>query len=230
MAKVSGINSRTLQFLKGLSSHNNREWFTAHKADYEAARENVLSVVDELILAMNTHDVLETRSGREALFRIYNDVRFKKDKTPYKDWFGIHIKRSGMDRRGGYYFQIKPGESFLGVGFWAPEPDDLKRIREAIAWEYPQWKKMLSDKKLVSVWGSMQGDQLKTAPKGFDKDHPAVEWLRYKQYIFSSPISDKELASADLPTLVDKRFRAIRPFLDYMSEVLTQDGNGEKIL
>lgn len=224
------INPETLKFLTKLSNNNNREWFTDNKSVYESARTNVIAVADALIGQMNLRDQLETESGKKSLFRIYNDVRFRKDKSPYKEWFALHLKRAGKERRGGYYMQIKPGASFIALGFWGPEPADLKRIREDIQYEYPHWRKMLSNKTLLTHWGAMQGEQLASVPRGFDKEHPAIDLLRYKQFLFTKHYSDAELQSSDFISSVSRSFQAARPFLDYMSEVLTTDSNGERIV
>lgn len=223
------VHSDTLKFLSALSKNNNREWFTNNKYVYESAKENVTQLADALIAQMNLHDQLETESGKKSLFRIYNDVRFRKDKSPYKEWFAIHLKRAGKERRGGYYMQIKPGETFIALGFWGPEPADLKRIREDIQYEHPHWRKMLSNKILLTHWGTLQGEQLASVPRGFDKEHPAIDLLRYKQFIFTKYFSDAEVQSSNFLHSVSKSFKAARAFLDYMSEVLTTDANGERI-
>lgn len=131
--------------------------------------------------------------------------------------------------RGGYYFWIKPGESRIGCGFTYPNPEDLKRIREDIASNHTDWKKLLLNKKLKKVFGVMQGEQVKTAPKGFPKDHPAIALLRYKQFWFERHFTDEEVLAPNFLKKVNESYRAIRPFFDYMSEVLSTNANGESI-
>lgn len=224
------IEKSTLNFLKGLSKNNNRDWFNAHKEQYLSAQENVQEFLDYLIARMNAHDHIETPSGKKALYRIYNDVRFSKDKTPYNPRFAGRLSRATASRRGGYYFWIKPGQSRVGCGFTYPNADDLKRIRLDIDRNYADWGKLLKSKAIVSNFGMMMGEKVKTAPKRFPKDHVAIDLLQYKQYWFEHHFSDEEVLAKDFVSKVDKVFKSIRPFFDYISEVLTTDLNGESVI
>lgn len=224
------IHRGTFQFLQDLAANNNREWFNENKSKYFRAQENAIEFVDHLIALMNQHDDLETPSGKKALYRIYNDVRFSNDKTPYNPRFAGHLKRRKPLHRGGYYFWIKPGESRVGCGFTYPNPEDLLRIRQDIDVNYKLWKRLLNSKGIVAHFGEMLGEQVKTAPKGFSKDHPAINLLRYKQYWFERPFSNKEVLSDNFSREINKVYKSIRPFFDYMSDVLTTDLNGESII
>lgn len=224
------IERPTLDFLKALSRNNDREWFQKNKARYTSSLVNVTSWLDELIGEMNKHDRIQTKSGKESLYRIYNDVRFSADKTPYNPRFAGHLKRVKPTLRGGYYFWVKPGESRVGCGFTYPNSEDLLRIRQDIDVNFSEWRKLLKSKKIQTVFGDMQGDHVKTAPKGFPKDHPAIELLRYKQFWFERSFTDQEVLAKDFTKRVNETYKAIRPFFDYMTEVLTTDLNGESIL
>ena len=224
------IEKSTLGFLKKLSANNNREWFNAHKGEYERAEENAEQFVDALIRKMNVHDRLETPSGRKSLYRIYNDVRFAKDKSPYNPRFAGYLKRSKPFLRGGYYFWIRSGGTHIACGFSYPNPNDLKRIRQDIERNYPDWNKLLKSKSIPSNFGKMKGEQVKTAPRGFQPDHPAIALLRYKQFWFEHSFTNKEVLAPDFLINVNKTFKSIRPFFDYMSEVLTTDLNGESVV
>ena len=224
------IDHSTFDFLNKLSRNNNRDWFNQHKNQYLLAQENVRDFVDELIVRMKSHDQLETANAKKSLYRIYNDVRFSKDKSPYNPRFAGYLKRSKPLYRGGYYYWIKPGGTMVGCGFTYPNAEDLKRIRFDIASNYDGWKRMLNSRKLKGTFGEMLGNQVKTAPRGFDKDDPAIALLRYKQFWFERSFSDEETLSKDFVQQVNKTFINIRPFFDYMSEVLTTDLNGESIL
>lgn len=224
------IQKSTLEFLKALARNNNREWFQNHKDWYLDSQANVIEWVNALIGMMKTHDQLETKTRNESLFRIYNDVRFSKDKTPYNPRFAGNLRRVKPQLRGGYYFWIKPGQSRVRCGFTNPNPEDLKRIREDIAVNFVDWNKLLAGKAIKNTFGAMKGEQVKTAPKGFAKDHPAITLLRYKQFWFERSFSDKEVMSPDFLKQVNKTYKNIRPFFDYMTEVLTTDLNGESIL
>lgn len=220
------IQNSTLSFLKKLAQNNNREWFEENKHLYLQAKENTEQFMDALIAKMNTHDVIDTPTGRKSLYRIYNDVRFYKDKTPYNPRFFGYLKRVKPMLRGGYYIWIKPGASRVGCGFAHPSSDDLKRIREDISSNYGDWKKLLKTKSITTTYGTMQGDQVKTAPRGFSPDDPAIELLRYKQYWFERSFTDKEVTSPNFLNEVNKIYKSIRPFFDYMSDLLTTDANG----
>jgi uncharacterized protein (TIGR02453 family) len=224
------IQSTTLDFLKRLSKNNNRDWFNSHKDQYIAAQENMIEFVDSLLSQMNRHDQIENESGKKSLYRIYNDVRFSKDKSPYNPRFASYLKRSKPMLRGGYYFWIKPGASKIACGFAYPNAEDLKRVRMDIIHTYKDWNKLINQKSIRFAFGQMQGEQVKTTPKGFEKDHPAIDLLRYKQYWFECSFTDKEVLAKDFVMIVNKKFKSIRPFFDYMSEVLTTDVNGEAIV
>lgn len=227
---MSAIAPSTISFLRRLARNNDRDWFQQHKSEYLAAQANAEQFFDALIAEMNSQDDIETPSGKKALYRIYNDVRFSEDKTPYNPRFAGHLKRRKPQLRGGYYLWITPGYSRLGCGFAYPNPADLKRVRMDILHNYTDWRKMLSTRPIKKHFGEMIGDQVKTAPQGFPKDHPAIELLRYKQYWFEHAFSDHEITDARFLKNVTTIYRSIRPFFDYMSEVLTTDENGVSIL
>jgi uncharacterized protein (TIGR02453 family) len=227
---MSAINKSTFTFLKQLAANNNRDWFLQHKEQYERAKENTELFFDALIAKMNTHDQLETPSGKKSLWRIYNDVRFSKDKSPYNPRFAGYLKRLKPMLRGGYYLWLTPGNSRLGCGFSYPNIDDLKRIRQDIASNYTDWNKILKSKAIQSNFGYMQGEQVKTAPRGYTIDHPALDLLRYKQYWFEHSFTDKEVFQPDFLLTINKTFKSIRPFFNYLSEVLTTDMNGESVI
>jgi uncharacterized protein (TIGR02453 family) len=220
------IDQSTYTFLKSLARNNDRDWFQKNKNKYLAAQENMTTWVSNLIEEMNAHDQLQTRNGKESLYRIYNDVRFSADKTPYNPRFAGHLKRMKPWLRGGYYFWIKPGVSRVGCGFTYPNPEDLLRIRQDIELNHSDWRKILKLKSIQNTFGDMRGEQLKTAPKGFDKEHPAIDLLRFKQFWFEKSFTDKEVLSPGFLKNVNKTYKAIRPFFDYMTEVLTTDLNG----
>lgn len=227
---MAAIKKESLDFLKTLSKNNNRDWFNEHKDTYLKAHTNLVNFAGALLVEMNKHDAIETPSGKKSLYRIYKDVRFSKDKTPYSNYWGGGFRRATKQLRGGYYFHIEAGNSFLAGGFWGPNTEDLQRIREDIDLNYADWKKMLANKILKDTFGKMLGSQLATAPRGYPKDHPAIDLLRYKQFIFKHTFSDKEVLSADFVYKANDVFKKLRLFFNYMSEVLTTDANGESIL
>jgi uncharacterized protein (TIGR02453 family) len=224
------IHKSTFDFLKTLEKNNDRDWFNANKDLYLVAQENMHAFADQLILEMNKHDEIETVSGKKSLYRIYNDVRFSKNKLPYNARFAFRLARATKWKRGGYYVNIKPGNCFMACGFFAPNPEDLKRIRQDIDYNYADWNKILNAKKMKSFDIELRGNKVETTPRGFAKDHPAIDLIRHKQFILRHDFTEKEVLAADFMTKINNTYKAMRPFLDYMSEVLTTDGNGELLV
>ena len=229
MSKIK-IQPSNLEFLKQVKKNNNRDWFNTHKEKYLIEHSNLVAFSDVLLAEMNKHDVIETPSGKKCLHRIYRDTRFSKEKTPYKTNWSGSFKRATKSRRGGYYFHIEAGNSFIAGGFWGPDPKDLKRIRDEIAYDATPLRKILKSKSFISTFGQLQGEQIKTTPKGFDADSPAIDLLRYKQYIVMKEFTDKEVLSDNFMKQANETFKAMRSFFDYMSEVLTTDVNGISVL
>lgn len=224
--KAITIQQSSIGFLTQLANNNNREWFNANKPKYLDAYSNIITFADSLLEEMNKHDTIETPSGKDSVFRIYKDVRFSKDKTPYNTHFSGSFKRATKKLRGGYYFNITPGSSFIAGGFWGPNTDDMRRIRQDIDYNYTDWNKMLANKALVNTFGSLAGEQLTSAPRGYAKDHPAINLLRYKQFILRHPFTDEEVLNPGFVKQVSNTFKKMRPFLNFMSDVLTTDANG----
>jgi uncharacterized protein (TIGR02453 family) len=224
------IPSSVFQFLHDITKNNNRDWFAEHKPKYQEAHESLVKFADEIIHGMNQTDTIDTHSGKKAIFRIYKDVRFSKDKSPYKTHFGGHLSRATKLLRGGYYFHIEPGNCFVGGGFWNPSAEDLKQIREQIAADPKPLFDILNSSEFKKHFGTLGGEKLKTAPKGFDKNHPAIELLNYKQFLLSKSFTDKEAQAENYAQKIIETFQAMRPFFDYMSEILTTDLNGELII
>lgn len=220
------IHQSGFDFLEKLHNNNNRDWFNAHKEDFLREQALVEAFAEALLQQMNTHDEIETPSGRKSLHRIYRDIRFSKDKRPYKTNWSGSFSRATKYRRGGYYFHLEPGNSLVAGGFWGPNPQDLRRIRDEIAFDPAPLKKILSSTSFRATFGALEGEQLKTAPKGFDPAHEAIDLLRYKQFLLIRRFTDKEVLDKSFLKEANKTFRNMRPFLDYMSEALTTDPNG----
>jgi uncharacterized protein (TIGR02453 family) len=218
------IKKDSLNFLSDLRDNNNREWFNAQKGRYLAARENIADFTEDLLVEMNKHDLLEPASGKQSLFRIYRDVRFSKEKTPYNTHWSASFKRAGKKLRGGYYLRIESGNSRAVCGFWGPDADDMKRIRQDIDANYPEWYALLHE--LAAMFGDLWGERLATAPRGYAKDHPAIDLLRYKQFMLKRSFTDDEVLSPNFVSLVNDAYKKMRPFLNHMTEVLTTDANG----
>ncbi len=229
MGKAKIIPSN-LAFLKMVAKNNNREWFNKNKDRYLEEQSVLIGFAEKLLAEMNKHDVIETVSGKKSLHRIYRDTRFYKDKTPYKTNWSGSFRRATKLRRGGYYFHIEPGNSFVAGGFWGPEPADLKRIRDEFAYDSTQFRNILKSKSFRKNFGTLVGEQIKTTPKGFSPDDPAIDLLRYKQFLLLREFTDKEVLSENFLKQVNGAFKNMRPFLDFMSEVLTTDVNGISVV
>ncbi|NJN25798.1 MAG: DUF2461 domain-containing protein [Cyclobacteriaceae bacterium] len=217
-------------FLTALKSNNSRDWFIEHKKEYENAHQQVILFADRLLEEMRKVDEIETTSGKKSLFRIYRDVRFSKDKQPYKTHWGGYLTRLGKERRGGFYFHLEPGGSFIGGGFFEPNAEDLKQIRAHIAADDTRLRVVMNNPEIIYFFGGLSGDQLKTAPKGFDIEHPAIDLLRYKQFLLRHDFKDSEVMKKDFYTEIAAGFTRMIPLFDVMSEYLTTDLNGESLL
>lgn len=221
------IPKQAFPFFKSLEKNNDRDWFNEHKAEFKGIEKEVNMAYNYLGELMNVHDQIE----KVKLFRIYRDVRFSKNKLPYKTHFGGSFTRRKPELRGGYYVHIQPNDqSFIAVGFWEPSKEDLLRIRKEFEMDDTEIRAILKDKTFKTTWGNFVGDELKTAPKGFDKAHPAIDLIRKKQYILTKNYSDKEVLADEFLIGVNEAFKKVRPYLNYMSDVLTTNLNGESVL
>ena len=220
------ITKEVFEFLNLLDKNNTREWFADHKSEFKKHESQVKAFYARVLESLNRHDEIE----RMKMFRIYRDIRFSKDKTPYKTHFAGSFSRAGASRRGGYYLRIKPGETFIATGFWDPNKEDLFRIRKEFELDATEFRNVISAPTFNKIWGELQGDGVKTAPKGFDKEDPNIDLIKRKQFIFVRNFTDKEVLSKAFLNEVDASFQAIRPYFDLMSSILTTNLNGESLI
>ena len=220
------INPDLFSFFSKLKQNNNRDWFQSNKAEFKLLEGQVKLFMKEIEQNLQIHDKIE----KAKMFRIYRDVRFSKNKTPYKTHFGLAFHREKPALRGGYYLHLEPENSFLGVGFWAPEKEDLQRIRKELEIDAEEYRQIMDNKAFKKHWGSLSGEEVKTAPKGFSKEHPNIDLIKKKQHVFIKNFSDQEVLSSDFIGVIDTHFQNIRPFFDYVSHVLTTDLNGVSLL
>ena len=221
------IPREAFDFFKRLEKNNNRDWFNDNKKEFKEIEKEVKQVYTQINETLNQHDVID----KMKMFRIYRDVRFSKNKLPYKTHFGGSFHRKKPELRGGYYLHIQPNnESFIATGFWEPHKDDLFRIRKEFEMDDSEMRSIINKKAFKTVWGDLVGDEVKSAPRGFNKEHKAIDLIKKKQYIFTKKYTDKEVTSQDFITNVNASFKAIRPYFNYMSDVLTTDLNGVSLL
>ena len=219
------VLSSSVSFFKKLKKNNNRDWFAENKPKFKELEFEIKAFGEELKDRLNEFDNVD----RFKLFRIYRDIRFSKDKTPFKTHFGLTWNRTKPLYRGGYYLHISPGKNFLACGFWDPNINDLKRIRKELEYDAKEFRDIISSKEFFSVWGKLEGSELKTAPRNFDKNHPDIDLIRKKQYIFSISFSDEEVCEPQFINKLENALKMVRPFTNYMSDVLTSDENGEPL-
>jgi len=220
----------TLTFLSQLDKNNNRPWFQENKLQYEQSYKEMIGFAENVYNEMSTHDTLVMVTAKKSLFRIYRDVRFGKDKTPYKTHWGGFLGRAGLENRGGYYYQIGPKASFIMGGFFAPNKEDLLHIRKQISQDSTGLRKIIKSGPFKVFFTSLAGSQLKTAPRGFDKEHTDIDLLRYKQFLLRHDFTQKQVLSKNFPLTMSNAFQEMRPFFNCMSEMLTNDLNGRSLL
>ena len=222
------LDPEIFNFLKKLKLNNNRPWFKDNKAIFDIQNSNIKEYFG--VFFNDNKESFKWESFK--VFRIYKDVRFSKDKTPYKVHFANSYARLGKDLRGGYFLRIRPGSSFLAGGFWEPSKEDLFRIRKEIELDASEIKEVLKEKSFQKYFGGKfeSFSELKTAPRGFDKEHPNVALLRKKGFIASRSFTDEEVLSPGFADEVTKSFQAMRPFFNLFSDILTTNLNGESVL
>jgi uncharacterized protein (TIGR02453 family) len=221
------FDKKTFKFLKNLEKDNNRDWFAENKKEYDTSLANAKGVFSMIHQNLADHDEI----AKQKVYRIYRDVRFSKDKTPYNPRFAVSYSRGGKQLRGGYFLQIKPGDTILGGGFWQPEKEDLLRIRKEFELDDSEIREILSNEEFVKYFGGkLEGDELKTAPKGFDKEHKSIDLIKKKGFIAVRRFTDKEVMSKNFVNEIDDSFKALRPYFNLMSDILTTNLNGESLV
>lgn len=217
------IQSKTLEFLKELKLNNDREWFNDNKSSYQEAMDNFKEFTDSLILQIGTFDkdVLHLTS-KETVFRIYRDVRFSKDKSPYKTHFGAHItsakSRSELHTKAGYYIHLEPGGTMLAGGAYLPESKWLKAIRQEIHFNASELKRILDDKEFKKYFKNMEGEKLKTSPRDYPADHPEIELLKHKSFLASHLCEDSQAISDNFMEHCKNVFKALYPFDTFLNQ------------
>ena len=213
-----------LKFLKDLSKNNNRPWFEEHRGQYETAKTDFLSFISTLIKEISAFDkTIADLEAKNCTFRINRDVRFSKNKSPYKNNMAGYFNKAGKKGIGaGYYLHIQPGESFAAGGIWMPEPVVLGKIRQEIDYNLDEWKKMIgaSGFKKYFPGGLESSDSLSRPPKGYEADNPAIEFLKLKNFIVSKPFTDAEVTAKGFEKEVARTFKAMKPMIDFFNRAI----------
>tara|TARA_B100000768_G_C11284641_1_gene381433 strand:+ start:9065 stop:9733 length:669 start_codon:yes stop_codon:yes gene_type:complete len=220
------IPEEVFKFLKKIAKNNNKEWFLEHKSTFEDRHKEFKGFLALVNAELIKTDEIESHRA----YRIYRDVRFSKDKTPYKCHFSGFYKRGSAEKRGGYFVHIQPGNSYVGGGFYGPNKEDLLRIRQEFSADPKEIREVLGNEEFKKTFGVLRGEEVKTAPRGFEIKDPAIDLIRKKQFYVMREFTDEEVLSGDFLKQVNHSFKIIRPYFDYMSSVLTTDLNGESIL
>jgi uncharacterized protein (TIGR02453 family) len=209
------------KFLKDLKSNNNKEWFDQHKEKYLAIKKDFENFIHELIIGISSFDKeVEGLDPKKAIFRIYRDVRFSKDKIPYKVHMGAHIISGGSKSpRAGYYFHIEPGnKSLIAGGIWMPEPEVLSSIRQHIDYDSQSLLKIINGKSFKNTFGHIEGEKLSRPPKGFDADHPQIELLKHKSFNVMHSFSDAEVNAPGFKKDLLKIYKEMKPLNDFLNK------------
>ncbi len=218
------IQSTTLDFLRKLKKNNNRDWFEKNRDKYEAAKNDIEKNTAELLKSLRSFDkrIPGDLEAKKCMFRIYRDVRFSKDKRPYKNNIGAHVQPGGKKAHGcGYYMHIEAGGAFLAGGIWQPEAPELAKIRQEIDYNWKDFKKIISDKNFKKYFGDLDtDDKLAREPKGYAKDHAGIEYLKLKSFTVHVQLSDKEIMSKNFQKTAKEIFKAMLPLNLFLQRAL----------
>lgn len=223
------LQSTTIQFLKTLKKNNNKEWFDANRKRYTDARADFEALVALVLMEVAKFDKSVAHlQAKDCMFRINRDVRFSSNKAPYKTNMAMYITAKGkkaMDSAG-YYFNLEPGQSFLAGGIWMPMPNELKKVRQEIDYNFNAFEKLLKEKKFQTVFGGFdtsEGAVLKRAPKGYEEDNPAIEFLKLKSFVATAPFADEILTGKKLAVEIGKRFELLHPLVGFLNQALSSE-------
>lgn len=220
------LKEETLKFLTELKLNNNREWFAENKARYETARTDFEQLVAQIIQGINAFDPeLGYLDPKKCVFRIYRDVRFSEDKSPYKTHFGAVFRPSALNKTSGYYFHLDPDESFVSCGHYMLMPDQLKKVRRGIYNDFEMFSSIINEPNFKKEFGDLykDDDMLKRVPNGFDKDHPAAEYMKLKHFYALKSLSHKQLLDKDLAGYVTGMYQQMHPLSQFLNDILLED-------
>jgi uncharacterized protein (TIGR02453 family) len=216
------IQKTTMQFLIDLKKNNDREWFETNRKRYEAAKENVLELAASLIKIVAAFDKnIAELQPKDCMFRINRDVRFSKNKAPYKNNMSLVISKGGKKSdSAAFYIHIEPGQAFIGCGYWSPETKKLASIRQEIDYNFNDWKKIISTKKFKETFvdGISKEDTLQRPPKGYDVENPAIDFLKLKSFIAVKKISDTTLQDKNFVKEILETYKSVKPMLDFLNK------------
>ena len=218
--RTAMLTKETMTFLENLANNNNKTWFDNHRDEYEAVKHDFEQLVATVLSSMGAIEpALKELQPKDCIMRIFRDVRFSKDKTPYKTNLGAGFSKGGRKFMGaGYYLHIEPGnKTFAGGGMWQPEAPMLKALRQEIDYNFADFKKIIEDKQFKKTFGAIEGEQLKTLPKGYEADNRAIEYLKMKSFTAGHNFSDEDVTSKSFGKKVADTFTTMAPFVDFLN-------------
>jgi len=220
------LQPATIKFLKDLKKNNTKEWFDANRKVYEAAKNDFTEMIQKVIDGFGKKDAtISPLKAKDCMFRINRDIRFSKDKSPYKTNMGASINKAGRKawNTAGYYFHLEPGNSFVGGGLYMPEPEILKKVRQEVDYNFNDFKKLISNKKFAGTYKDLdQSSEMKLSrpPKGYEADNPAIEYIKLKSFIAMTQIIDAELTDKNLVKKITDAFEALQPVINFINEAV----------
>lgn len=218
------LQATTLQFLTDLAANNHRDWFAEHRATYEVARADFLAFCTQLIARIGEFDpLIAAQQAKDCVFRINRDTRFSKDKSPYKSNMGIWLTAKGKKSNdAGYYLHVEPSaDTFLAGGMYMPPNDELKKVRQEIDYHSSEFNAIITHPDFVRHFGSLSGSKLKKAPKGYNPDHPDIEWLKHTDFLAYQPFPAAVLTRPESVDLLAVSFRTMKPLNDFLNRAIS---------
>ncbi len=216
------LQASTIKFLKDLKKNNTKEWFDKNRKTYEAAKEDFAQLVDTVIQQFGKKDTsIATLTAKDCMFRINRDVRFSKDKSPYKSNMGASFSKGGKKViAAGYYFHCEPGQAFVGGGLWMPDADVVKKVRQEIDYSFDVFSKIIKNKKFVAQYKGLEiSDEtsLTREPKGYEKDNPAIQFIKLKSWLAVTSLTDADLIDKNLTKKIVTSFEALQPLIEFLN-------------
>ena len=217
------LQNSTLKFLKDLKKNNHKTWFDENRKVYEAAKADYADLVNEVIKGLGKKDAsIASLTAKECIFRINRDVRFSKNKDPYKTNMGMYLSRGGKKSLfSGYYFHLEPGgKSFAAGGLWMPEADVIKKVRQEIDYNWDEFNNIIRHKKFTAMYKTLQREEgmtLSREPKGYEKDNPAIEYIKLKSWVATTAFTDTQLTSNTLAKDIVTAFETLQPLIMFLN-------------
>lgn len=219
------LQQNTLTFLSNLKKNNHKDWFEKNRNHYEDAKNNFLAFVTEVIALVEKIDPsIVGLEAKKCVFRINRDVRFSKDKSPYKTNMGASISKGGKKIQcAGYYFHLEPNNTFIAGGLWMPPAEQLQKLRQEIDYNFDEFKKIITNKKFVATFKKLdESEKLSRPPKGYNDNNSAIEFLKLKSFIVSTPVSNEDILNKNFSKKLTTHFETIKPLINFINRAIEE--------